>query len=312
MYKGTGLCRENKLLRKEVSMKRVRVSIIVNVVLVCLLLSVILYEGYPTRICKRLCRPLLPDPLQYQHRPADFPHLSPLLKNQGRILVCALGDSVTHGATRIEEFDFTTVYHHRLKQLLEQYFPNTVFNIINAGINGDSSSGGLQRLEQDVLHYTPDLVLIEFGLNDCHRGLEGIDAFKANLQGMIDQIRAKTAADIILLTPNFMATSDNPNVAQPHREMHFPEAFSVIQNTGILSAYAAAIREIGTASNVPVADVYANWEILSSVVNTNDLLINGLNHPTPEGHLLMAYALMEVLHPEFQYDFSFLEAYVRK
>ena len=67
---------------------------------------------------------------------------------------------------------------------LESSFPETQFNFVNAGISSTCSTTGAFRLERDVLSSNPDLVLIEFAVNDdqdashsreaCIRGMEGI------------------------------------------------------------------------------------------------------------------------------------------
>ena len=48
----------------------------------------------------------------------------------------------------------------------QERFPDTEFNFVNAGIGGTDSYLGVHRLEQDVLKHEPDLVLVEFSVND--------------------------------------------------------------------------------------------------------------------------------------------------
>ncbi|MBE0534566.1 MAG: SGNH/GDSL hydrolase family protein [Phycisphaerae bacterium] len=232
-----------------------------------------------------------------------LPHLSQKLQTPEGILIVALGDSVTKGSMEIGKCDFLSVYHNQLKRLLEERHNTKVFNVINAGIDGDDSVNGLRRLARDVLRFEPDLILIAFGLNDCAgRGLGGLDGFKANIQAMIDAIRKSGPADIILLTPNFMATSDNANVCEEHRRLNYPALMSRVQNEGVLSAYAEALREIGASNKIPVADVYAKWQTLSCAIDTNTMLSNGLNHPNKAGHLLTAQAIMQVIDPNFMIE----------
>ena len=57
-------------------------------------------------------------------------------------------------------------------------FPNVPLNIINAGISGNNSTDGLNRLERDVIAYKPDLTVVCFGLNDNWKGADGIEASK--------------------------------------------------------------------------------------------------------------------------------------
>ena len=266
----------------------------------------------PVRIlvCQRrkLLKPSMPKSVSHQQLSEKLPNLSEKLESKQEILICAFGDSVTQGVTSMGQLDLENVYHNKLKQLLEQHYPKNIFTIINAGIGGNTSFDGLNRLQQDVLQYNPDLILIEFGLNDSGGGLGGVEHFKINIQKMINEIKANTKSDIILLTPNYMATSDNPNVYEEHRKRNWPEQFAKIQNSGILSAYALGIREIGVLNKVPIADIYTQWEGLSGKINTNTLLCNGLNHPNEDGHLLMANTIMDIISPEFELDLSFIQA----
>lgn len=89
--------------------------------------------------------------------------------------IAFLGDSVTQGCFEIYEteqgyvetiFDKSSAYHKRLEEMPSMLYPNVPINIINAGISGDTSWGGAERLDRDVLSHNPDLVVVCFGLND--------------------------------------------------------------------------------------------------------------------------------------------------
>ena len=59
---------------------------------------------------------------------------------------------------------------------------------------------------------------------------------------------------------------------------------------------AEAVRQVARELNVPVADVYAEWERLAADgTNTDDLLANGLNHPTAEAHAIPAQLLLQLM-----------------
>ena len=69
-----------------------------------------------------------------------------------------------------------------------------------------------------------------------------------------------------------------------------------MQAGGGVAAYAKAVRRVGVRCGVPVADVYGAWEALeTSGRDTDELLANGLNHPTAEGHLLATRLILEAL-----------------
>jgi lysophospholipase L1-like esterase len=178
--------------------------------------------------------------------------------------------------------------------MLESKHPLTTFSVINAGVNGGAAAGGLARLERDVIRHQPDLVIVGFCLNDSALGRPGLPAYRANIEAIVGQARAKTESDVVLLTPNFMASRDNPKVAAPHRE--FVASIVGRQNDGTLKAFVAALREAARTLDVPVADVYAQWEAMASEgVDCTARLSNGLNHPDVEGQRLIAATLFALI-----------------
>jgi len=202
------------------------------------------------------------------------------------VLLAALGDSVTQGCMQINVLDPVNVYHQVLKCLLERRYPQTTFSVINAGVSGDSAAGGLKRLDRDVLRHDPDLVLLGFALNDACGGLEQLDNYLYNMREIVVRIRKSTSADIIVLTPNFMASGDNEKIAPEHRQ--YTETIINCQNNGVLHQYVERLRQLAIDLQILVADVYAEWEKMAvDEKNTTNFLINGLNHPdVPRQHLI--------------------------
>lgn len=64
------------------------------------------------------------------------------------------------------------------------------FRIINASISGDTTQGGLNRLQDVVSQHQPDVVFIELGGNDGLRGFQ-VDTIRANLSAMIELLQAQ-------------------------------------------------------------------------------------------------------------------------
>ena len=75
-------------------------------------------------------------------------------------LVC-LGDSVTFGWN----IPYEKSYPFLLGKKLREQYPEAL--VINSGIGGQTVVDGPDRLESDVLYYNPQLVIINFGLNDA-------------------------------------------------------------------------------------------------------------------------------------------------
>lgn len=87
-------------------------------------------------------------------------------------------------------------YRVMVERWLQEAFPETKFHFINAGISSTCSTTGAFRLDRDVLRHDPDLLLIEFAVNDdqdashsaqdCIRGMEGIVRHALEHQPPID------------------------------------------------------------------------------------------------------------------------------
>jgi lysophospholipase L1-like esterase len=86
----------------------------------------------------------------------------PAQKPAGTIRLLFLGSSITFGwgvAAR-------DAFPEQVRKALEQGFPGTAFEVINAGVPGYSSCQGLRYLEEILPRYRPDVVVAEFGIND--------------------------------------------------------------------------------------------------------------------------------------------------
>ncbi len=220
------------------------------------------------------------------------------------VIVC-LGDSVTHGCFELIDLPdgrFETTYRPhegyaaRLQRRLNILYPAAAPCVLDAGISGDSAAGGLERLERDALSVNPDLVIVNFGLNDaCGEDPDkSLAAYAENMRGIFRGVLA-SGAECMLLTPNrmcayvpaFVKRDDLRGIARRCAE---------IQNGGLLTRFVDAARAAANELGVPVADAYARWQAMDRCgVDTTALLANGINHPTAEMHELFVEAVLERL-----------------
>ncbi len=213
--------------------------------------------------------------------------------SEAPLLIVAFGDSVTQGYSRAATIDAATVYHQQLKEKLERHYPLCTFSVINAGAAGQTAKDSLTRLERDVIRHQPDLVVIGFGLNDAVVSETGLE-LRASLQTIIKRLKSETEADLILLSPNFMVSEDNPNIDPSER--HYLADFLEVYRKGNLAKAAQVIRDCAREFGLPLADVYASWQALAEEgQDTNYLLANGLNHPTAAGHTLTAELIFKLI-----------------
>ena len=110
-----------------------------------------------------------------------------------------LGDSISAGYGLKESENWVQLLETSLKTSGKK------LQIINSSISGDTTIGGLSRIESDLLEHKPNYVLIELGGNDALRGYP-VEKIKSNLLKIIDTSFAAEANPIIMqirIPPNY-------------------------------------------------------------------------------------------------------------
>ena len=110
-----------------------------------------------------------------------------------------LGDSISAGYGLKESENWVQLLENSLKT------SGIELKIINSSISGDTTIGGLSRIESDLRKHNPNYVLIELGGNDALRGYP-IEKIKTNLLKIIDASIAAEANPIIMqirIPPNY-------------------------------------------------------------------------------------------------------------
>jgi len=214
-----------------------------------------------------------------------------------------LGDSVTHGCFECYTnengkvdtfFDAKSSYSSRLYEMLHVLYPSAQINIINSGISGDSARGGLARFERDVSPFSPDLVVVSYGLNDVCGGLGKRDEYKSNLAAIFDKV-ASLGAECIFLTENSMCKKVSCHLDDENLRK-FAQRLAPLQNDGTLKVYFDAAKDIAASHGAKVCDVYSAWEKMAAAgVDTTELLANKLNHPIEKLHYYTAVKLIETM-----------------
>jgi acyl-CoA thioesterase-1 len=114
--------------------------------------------------------------------------------------VIFLGDSVTAGLGLSPEEAFPHILQRRLG---EEGFP---FRLVNGGMSGDTTSGGVTRLDW-LLEQEPAILVVELGANDGLRGAP-VETIEANLRRIVVGARAAGARVLLLgmrLPPSYGA-----------------------------------------------------------------------------------------------------------
>ncbi len=115
------------------------------------------------------------------------------------------GDSITVGQHINPEFRWSTLVDEHLRAVLEPL--GVELESHNRGISGETTRQGLERFPEDVQHFKPRLLTLQFGMNDCNcwatdAGLPRVSegAYMANLTEMIARARHFGTEAILLLT----------------------------------------------------------------------------------------------------------------
>lgn len=182
-------------------------------------------------------------------------------------IVCH-GHSVPSGYFDTPVVDTFNAYPHLLHRIIKERYPFAVVNMIVTAIGGENSVTGAARFARDVLPHRPDVVIIDYGLND--RGVSGV---REAWEDMIRQAQA-AGAKVILCTPTWDLTWQEQNDYWLD-----------------LGRQAEQIRALADACGVGLADNYAAFQ--RAVRSPGDLppLLSHWNHPSRAGHELAAAEL---------------------
>ncbi|PWL31047.1 arylesterase [uncultured Roseivirga sp.] len=117
-------------------------------------------------------------------------HLFPLSQDQPKRIVF-FGDSITAGYAIPIESAFPALIQKKIEEAGLNY------KVVNAGLSGETTAGGLNRIDW-ILRSKPDVFVLELGGNDGLRGLS-MEESEKNLKAMIAKVRkANPKAEIIL------------------------------------------------------------------------------------------------------------------
>lgn len=160
------------------------------------------------------------------------------------VVIAALGDSLTQGYGLVQEEGFVP----QLQEWLDENGAPNV-RLINAGVSGDTSAGGLARVAW-TLEPEVDAMIVTLGGNDLLRGLDPVQT-RSNIEGILKA--AKTAEVDVLLVglqapgnfgPDYKEQFDAlyPALAEQYGILYFPSFFAGLSDDG-LATDPATLRE---------------------------------------------------------------------
>ena len=173
------------------------------------------------------------------------------------------GDSITAGY----QLDPQEAFPARIQEIIDSL--QLDYKVINAGLSGETTTGGLNRINW-ILNQKADVFVLELGANDGLRGIP-LSETRQNLQAMIDTVRSRNSNTEIILA----GMQIPPNLGQDYTA-EFRQLFT----------------DLAAENNIPLIPF-----LLEGVAGIPDLNLADGIHPTPEGHRIVASNVWEVLEP---------------
>ncbi|ANH83899.1 lipase [Niabella ginsenosidivorans] len=181
------------------------------------------------------------------------------------------GHSVPSGYFQTPAVHTLEAYPHQVLQQLKEQYPDAVINVITTSIGGENSVQGQKRFKKEVLPHRPDVLFIDYALNDRAIGPE---ASRIAMEKMIRRA-LKKKIKIILLTPSPDLTVD------------------ILKPGNILDQFRRQLIQLAAKYKIGLADSYdAFYEQARSGKQLRDYMAQS-NHPNGKGHRLIAERIMK-------------------
>lgn len=232
------------------------------------------------------------------------------LKQQCTIVV--FGDSISRGVIYDEEKKRHSLLLESFTNLVKEQLRGVVYN---AAKFGSTIEEGWKRLQSDVLQRKPDIVLIEFGGNDCDFQWDAIaenpsgefqpnterKTFYERLRELVEKLNGMEIIPVLVSLPPldaekyFQWISKNSKQAQEN----------ILQYIGNISRiyswheqYNAAILRVAAETKTRLIDIRSSF--LQSDDFTKLICRDGI-HPNKEGHRVIAETILNYIHTNYTF-----------
>lgn len=202
--------------------------------------------------------------------------------NKKHFNVFFFGDSVCSGQGVAIHKGWVTRMSACLSELGQQYGHDVV--VINASVNGNTTRQALERMPYDIQSHEIDIIIVQFGLNDCNfwltdRGHPRVspEAFQANLKEIIQRALTFRARGVFLNTNHPTGRDDEimPNTNSTYQENNV--RYNDIIRTVAMSEPRVILNDV---------EVAFDQHIRSGQAKLLRLLLPDMLHLSEEGHNL--------------------------
>lgn len=180
------------------------------------------------------------------------------------------GHSVPTGYTTGGVVDRMNSYPFQTLKNVNDHYPYSVVNVITTSIGGEQAVQGASRFEDEVLNHKPDVLFIDYALND--RGI-GLEKAKAAWSEMIE-VALEHGLKIILLTPT-------PDLKE-----------DLSDSNSELAQHAEQIRDLAKKYKVGIIDSFKMFKNLSQNREIKAFMAQN-NHINQKGHQLVADLILK-------------------
>jgi len=207
------------------------------------------------------------------------------------ITIVAFGDSITEAGHQPPPARWPVL----LKRSLQERFQDCVIDVINAGVGGNTSREGLQRIAADVLRHAPDFVLFEFGNDPTYEPERHVDfaEFIANFDQIRTQVAERNNGRVIPLT--FPPLMDQWHQFRNHefiRQNGGPDTY--------MERYRELTRQFARDHGLPLADIDKVLREEIARHGPGEVILPDGVHLTARGNQVVADCVFAVLSAELQ------------
>jgi lysophospholipase L1-like esterase len=164
------------------------------------------------------------------------------------------GDSVCFGQRTSPHLTWVS----RISFAIDCIANGTPVVVVNSSVNGNTTRLALERIGADLQNENPDLVYIQFGLNDCNfwqsdngHPRVSLRAYESNLQEIIDRARLSNASKVLIAT-NHPTVVDGIIEQKISRKALRPYRDNIIM-------YNDAVRRVATDTGAHLIDIEKAW-----------------------------------------------------
>ncbi len=189
------------------------------------------------------------------------------------------GHSVPSGYFNTPYVRTMLAYPQQVLEAVKEIYPYAVVNSITTAIGGENAEQGAKRFEQDVLCHNPDVLFIDYALND--RGI-GLERSRQAWGEMIKEAQ-RQGIKVILMTPT-------PDLTE-----------NMLDDNSPLEQYSKQIRDLSVKYGTGLVDSYAAFKQKKKDGRELNAFMSQSNHPNEKGHEVVKELILDYFFDKNQW-----------